>query len=239
MTPNATKVTRIEPGSAEAADPAGQPEWGLDLVVGPFVKITIAVLVFAAVAIGVLHFLPPTSAISPFDRTISEYGLTDSAWLFNLGVTALAVGTAVLFAGLVRSGRIRPFSWSTAFAALWTAGLLTLVYFPKSQYTAASGDGGDVHRLASFIAFVSLPIAIALVARGLRSHRLAFWLGIGSLAWFVPMVAAAIIQAFTGGADWWTVIPLGLLERGMALTEIAAILALALLSSRRRGLELT
>ena len=72
---------------------------------------------------------------------------------------------------------------------------------------------------------------------GLRVHCIAFWLENGSLAWFLPIIAAAIIGATTGGAAWWTVIPLGLLQRGTAVTEMAAIVMLALISSRPLALS--
>ena len=237
MTTKRIITTEIEQSLFRAPHTPGHRDVRPDVVAAAFTRTTIAAVIFAAAVIGLLHVLPPTSAISPLDRTISEYGLSESAWLFNAGVTAVALGTAVLFAGLARAGRIRRFSWSALFGGLWSAGLLILVFFPKSPYTAAKGDTGDVHRMASFIAFVSLPVAIALVAHRLRSHRLPFWLGIGSLAWFLPMIGAAINQAFTGGDPWWTVIPLGLYERGMAITEMAAILALAVVSSKRNWLE--
>ncbi|MFD2395637.1 hypothetical protein ACFSVJ_30895 [Prauserella oleivorans] len=38
----------------------------------------------------------------------------------------------------------------------------------------------------------------------------------------------------TGGEPWWRAIPLGLVERGMAATEVAALVALSLGSVRAR-----
>ncbi|GLY94085.1 DUF998 domain-containing protein [Actinoplanes sp. NBRC 103695] len=188
----------------------------------------------SALIIALMHVVGPTAAISPVDLTISEYALASSGWAFGLGILILAGASFSLFAAAVISRRMPLLSPASVFATLWSAGLIVLVLVPKAPYAAPEGIGGDVHRYASFVAFVSLPIAVLLVARSTADRRpWAQWLGIASLAWFVPMVVAMAYQGFTGGAAWWTVIPLGLIERGMAGTEIAAILVLAWPSARR------
>lgn len=177
----------------------------------------------AALAIGALHLIPPTSEISPVSRTISEYGLTTLAWAFNLGVIGLAAGSLAIFAALTM---LRRLSVSAGvFGALWIAGLLTIVLFPKHNWAVGPSSSGQVHRMASLIAFLALPIAVMIITarRGPGSPRVAFWLGVLSLAWFSPIVIAIL----TSARSWWQEIPLGLVERGMALTEVVALLVLA------------
>ena len=64
-------------------------------------------------------------------------------------------------------------------------------------------------------------------ATGGRWGRLSCWLGAGSLAWFSPLIVALIMAPRTG-TPWFRAIPLGLIERGLVITEVAAIAALAL-----------
>ncbi len=206
--------------------------------IGALIAIAGTVLIFAA-----LHLLPPTSAISPVTRTISEYALTSSAWAFNLGVLLLVAASVAVFTGLTVLGRTRALSVGTLFGAMWAAGLLTLVSFPKHNWALGGiSNTGQVHRLASLVAFLALPVAVISIARrrGGAAHpasaRCAFWLGVVALTWFSPLVYAVVSAPLTG-RRWWQVIPLGLVERGLALTEVSAVAALAVLlvaSARRR-----
>lgn len=205
--------------------------------IGALVAVAGTVLIFVA-----LHVLPPTDHISPVTRTISEYALTSSAWAFDLGVLLLVAASVAVFSGLVLLGRLRTVSVATVFGALWAAGLLTLVSFPKHNWALGSvSTTGQVHRLASLVAFLALPVAVISIARrrGRAAHpapaRSAFWLGVLALAWFSPLLYAVLTGPLTG-TPWWQAIPLGLVERGLALTEVLAVVALAVLlatSSRR------
>ena len=130
------------------------------------------------------------------------------------------------------------------FGGLWIAGLLVIVAFPKHNWAigpstgrpdppdrqcggvpepAAGGDAAD-------------PQGPQPPGRGERWARVAFWLGAGSLAWFSPLIVAMIMAPRTG-TPWFRAIPLGLIERGLVITEVAAIVALALwaLAATRRA----
>jgi len=183
--------------------------------------------------------VPPTNEISATWRTISEYGLSDRKWVFDLAVVLVAGGSAVAFAVLRLHGRL-PAAAAVA-GALWTAGLLVIVAFPKTDWAnaAASGTGGVVHRIASVVAFVALPFAVLLASRVVFPDRpgrrwLARVLAIAALGWFAVLLGAVVVAALTG-QHWWLLVPLGLVERGMAGTELLALVALAA-PARRRGL---
>lgn len=200
--------------------------------IGALVAVAGTVVVFA-----VLHLLPATRRISPVTRTISEYALTDAAWLFNLGVLLLVSASVAVFGALALLGRVRALGIGTLFAALWVAGLLTLVSFPKHNWAlGAASTSGQVHRLASLVAFLALPVAVLVAARrrGRTHHpaaaRWAYWLAVLALAWFSPLLYAVVTAPLTG-TPWWQAIPLGLVERGLALTEVLAVAALAVFLS--------
>ena len=220
-------VTPAVPGVRERGPAGGRLRAARLLSWAVLIGVAVTLVVFAA-----LHVLPPTSHISPVSRTISEYALTSSAWAFNLGVVALCAASVAVFAGLAMLRRIPVLSAATLFGVLWVAGLLTLVSFPKHNWAlGGSGQSGQIHRMASLVAFLALPIAVLLITRrrDRTAHpaaaRWAFWLAILSFGWFSPIVIAVL----TAPRTWWQQIPLGLVERGLALTEVLAVVALALL----------
>lgn len=188
-----------------------------------------ALVVAGAAGVLLLHVLPPTSAISPLRRTISEYALTSLDWLFATSVAALAIGSGAVFAAFGRARRLGPVA--VIGAAGWILGLLVLISFPKHNWALGPVTlGGQVHRLASLVAFLGLPVAALLLARAGRGRPAASWvavLGVASLAWFTPILAALWLYP----DRWWQVIPLGLVERGLGLTEVVTVLALAVLAA--------
>ncbi len=193
-------------------------------------------------AIAALHVLPPTNAISPIRRTISEYALHDTAWLFNLGVLALAVGSLGMLVSLARSGLVRLGSVAGAGLLLWCVGLTGVVVFPKHNWAAGGASmSGSVHRVASLIAFVALPIGAIAVAWAWRRspawRNYALWtIGFAVLALlcFGVIAGAFALQPLTG-IRWWRVIPLGAVERALGTAEVATVLTLAWWSSRAKS----
>ena len=203
--------------------------------------------VLAAVVIGALHLLPGTADISPISRTISEYALTDSGWAFNLGVVALAIGSLAVFAALISAGHTVRWSIGSVLGVLWAAALLVIVLFPKHNWAIGPSTNGQIHRVASIVAFLCLPVAVMLLTRrhprtgstGTRAHpraaRSAFWLAVLSLVWFSPLVGAMLLSPITQ-TPWYRAVPLGLVERGLVICEVLAVIALGLwaLTSTKR-----
>jgi hypothetical protein len=187
----------------------------------------------AVLLIGVLHVIPPSSQVSAVRRTLSEYALLDDAWMFNLGVLAVAFGSLAVIAALAGQKLIKWVSPASALITLWSLCLIAIVAFPKNNWAIGPSFGGMIHRYASVVAFVSLPIAAILIGRAARSVW-PVWLGAISLGWFGFILGAVILQPFTG-TRWWVAIPLGAVERGMLLTEVAAVASLAVLGLARKA----
>ncbi len=193
----------------------------------------------AVVLVGALHVLPETAGIDPVRRTISEYALSSVGWVFNVGVLALAAGSLAIAAGLVLAGLARAGSIGSALVVLWSAALLVIVAFPKHNWAVGPSTNGQIHRAASIVAFLALPIAVLLLTRRTRpspgaarqpkpaSARAAFWLGVLSLAWFVPIFGALLLAPLTR-TPWWQAIPLGLVERGLVVSEVLAVIAMGI-----------
>lgn len=192
-------------------------------------------------AMGALHLLPPAGRINPIRRTISEYALHETAWLFNIGVLSLALGSVAIMLALARAELVRPASFGAIGLVLWAAGLTAVVYFPKHNWTVGPSASGHIHRVASLVAFVSLPVAALAIGWAYRRHErwraCARWtMGCALLAvlFFSVILGAVALQPVTG-VRWFRAIPLGAVERGLGAAEAATVVALgwwALLCTR-------
>jgi hypothetical protein len=198
-------------------------------------------VVVAVAVLGLLHVVPPASQISPYRRTISEYALTDAAAFFNVGVLLLAAGSVATLLALVGARLLPARSGGVLALLLWSAALAAVVYFPKHNWAVGPSFDGTVHRFASVVAFLSLPVGALLLGRAWwrhprwRVHAGWTWgLGVWSLLCFTPIVAAIVAQPWTGVA-WWRAIPLGAVERVLALSEVGIVLALAWWAARAAG----
>lgn len=130
--------------------------------------VALALISAGVLMIAVLHLVGPTAEISVVRRTISEYQLTTSAWAFNLGVVLLAVGSLVVIVALVRDRVAGP--GGVILLLGWVAGLLTLAMYEKHNWATGPSGTGQVHRLASLVAFLCLPLSMMVIsARGRRT----------------------------------------------------------------------
>ncbi|GAA4935337.1 DUF998 domain-containing protein [Actinoplanes utahensis] len=175
-----------------------------------------------------LHLLPPSADLDWSRRTVSQYALMPNGWAFDAAVLLLAAGSAAILAALRRTARLT--GGAVAALALWVAGLVGVVWFEKHDWQVGPSISGDVHRVASVVAFLSLPIGALLAARpDLRHGGPARWVAIGgviSLLCFLPILWAVVSEPWTG-VRWWRAIPLGGVERLLGLAEVVTVLMLA------------
>lgn len=206
-------------------------------------RIGIGCVIAAVVLVALLHVLPVTADISPVRHTVSQYALTEVGWAFNLAAVLLALGSLAILSALVAVRCTRFASPGTLLGALWVLALLTVVAFPKHDWSVGPSTSGHIHRAASVVAFLCLPLAVMLLTRRrtpARSQapgaaRAGFWLALASLAWFLPLLGALLVSPVTG-VPWYRAVPLGLIERGLLTAEVAAVVALgvcALLIAQR------
>ncbi|MDD7937338.1 DUF998 domain-containing protein [Actinomycetospora lutea] len=210
--------------------------------VAPGARIGLAGVLLALVVIGAMHLVGPSSRVDPVRRTISEYALLPGGWVFDVAVVGLAVGSAGVIAALVAAGLARARSLPVVLLGAWCVGLLLVVAFEKTNWSIGPSVSGYIHRYASLVAFIALPLGSLLLARRHRHDaaarpfrigaRVGSWLALAS---FVPIVGAIALRGITG-VPWWRAVPLGLLERGLALAEVVVVALLgawALAHARR------
>jgi hypothetical protein len=198
----------------------------------------VGVVFVLAGSLVVLAFDVVTAIANPVHlrRTISEYGLGAQQWVFAIGVTLLALGSAATALAAVLNGLARARSVAPVAMTAWVVGLLLVVAVPKQDWSndATLGLGGAVHRGAAAVAFVAIPIAvIAFAVPWVRDGRWASWaratlalacLGVASL---VPIFYALIVGAISA-TPWYRVVTLGYVERVLVVAEVVALVALSL-----------
>jgi hypothetical protein len=192
--------------------------------------VLIAAGVVAVLALHVVTF----DEINPVRRTLSQYALGSWKPVFDAGVLAVAAGSAAVLAGLVRAGLVARRRTAIALLAAWSVCLVVVVAFEKIDWSVGPTPTGYVHRYASLLAFFCLPAAALALGRAWRGHALArvtWWLGVASLAWLAPILLGFVLRPLTG-VPWWQFVPLGLFERGLALTEVAALVVMGVWAAR-------
>ena len=190
-----------------------------------------AAVVIATLTVGMLHVLPPTSAANPMSRTISEYSLYSDGWAFDAAVILLASGSAAVALALLAAGLTRWPSWALVMIGLWCVGLVGLIFFPKQGFGADSTFAGRVHWTWTLLAFFSLPIGAPLCCwrrgPGLAPGPWPRWvagLSFAAAGWFVILAVQTVVGAL--GVQTWHWV--GLVERGLSVTEMATVLVLAI-----------
>jgi hypothetical protein len=106
--------------------------------------------------------------------------------------------------------------------------------FTKQDWSRPPELSGVIHRAGSLAAFLALPAAVIVLARGARTARrlavAAVAAALVGLASFLPIVVAIASVGVRGG--WWRQVPLGLVERAIAVGDIAALVLLAAVCAR-------
>lgn len=185
----------------------------------------------AIVMIGGLDVLTLNDDPAPWNRTISQYALWPKMELvFGFGVALLAAGSLAVARAVVHRGLARVRSAAVISLILWSTGLFMVVVFEKHDWAVGPSWHGYLHNLGSLMAFVALPIAAIRLGRAWRGDAVwGAWAGrtraVGWLSYALfALVPVAIGIAAATGANWWEVLPLGLVERLFTLAEVVAVL---------------
>jgi hypothetical protein len=198
----------------------------------PLAVLSITGAVIATVLIGALHVTPRAAWVDPVRRPLSEYALHENGWVFGIAVSVLAAGSLAGWAALVGARLMAPASLASVGLLLWSVGMAGVVAFPKHNWSLGPSVTGNVHRAASVLGALSLPLAALLLARAWRAqphwrtHALRVGgLGLLCLLCFTPIVVAVVVEPLTG-VRWWRAIPLGAVERAMGASWILTVVAL-------------
>ncbi|WBB65027.1 DUF998 domain-containing protein [Micromonospora sp. WMMD812] len=164
--------------------------------------------------------------LSPWSLTVSDFAVSDRGGVIDVAMVVLALATAVLLRGLRRTGLPGPAvgiggRLADLLLGTWVAGLMLAAVVPTNEPGTPMTTAAYVHRYASVVAFLALPVAgwllarrgdLARVARGLRG------LALSSLV----LAAVMVWSAYPGDR-----MLIGLIERVLILTEVALIAVVA------------
>ncbi|GIJ19554.1 DUF998 domain-containing protein [Micromonospora lutea] len=194
-------------------------------------------IVLAAVLTIIGH--AGVSDLDPVSLTVSDYAVSDSGEVIHVAMLLLAAASAVLIPALGRldhlqrghpagrpalSGRGgRAAQW---LLAVWAGGLLVSGLVPTNPPGTDMGTAAYVHRYASVVAFLALPIAGWLLAGRLPAGaRTGLWLRALTVASLLLAVTMAW-SAYPGDRAYY-----GLIERALILAEVALLTVVAAYSN--------
>jgi hypothetical protein len=194
----------------------------------------------------VMHLVPGGRRLNPLDATISAYALVPDGWLYAAGVIVLAVASVLLAAALLLSGLLSWRGWWAFWFASWCVGLMCLTLITKTEIGPNDSVQSRIHWSFTLLAFVSLPLSVLLMVKDLRRRTglagqplprplraawVLMWIAIG---WFASLAGQSALSVIHRGDLFpWV----GLLERGVAVTEMAAVACLGWWVIHARRLE--
>ncbi|MEU5549547.1 DUF998 domain-containing protein [Micromonospora sp. NPDC047793] len=190
--------------------------------------------------------------LDPLHLTVSDYAVSESGGAIHLAMLTLAAASAVLVLGLRRLDRPAGpagtgrggVGAAQVLLAAWAGGLLLAGLVPTNPPGTEMDTAAYLHRYASVVAFLALPLAGWLIAAQLpTTARTASTAGTASTArtarWLRALAVASLLLA---AAMIWSAYPgdrayYGLIERALILAEVVllTVLAATLLPTPRPG----
>ncbi|MET7666679.1 DUF998 domain-containing protein [Micromonospora luteifusca] len=181
-----------------------------------------------AALLTVIGHLEVNDDLSPWALTISDFAVSDRGGVIDVAMMVLALATVALLYGLRRTGPPRAESGRTAEFLLgtWAAGLLLAAVVPTNEPGTAMTTAAYLHRYASVVAFLALPVGGWLLAR--RSDLAPAARTLRTLVLLSLALAAAMIwSAYPGDR-----VLIGLAERLLILAEVAVLATVAVIQTR-------
>jgi hypothetical protein len=189
----------------------------------------------AAVLLTLQHLQP--TGLNPVTKMLSDYAYHPGGWLFTTAILLSAYASAVMTVAMVRSGLARHPVQATLFG-LWSICLMVIAIVQQDPAGHAPTLGGDIHRTAVLVGFLSLPIAALAVAHAhrarkgcvamVRAVRIASLAVLGSLTTFITVYGVLRLS----GRRLSDVLPLGFIERQALVSALVLLLLLGLWSTR-------
>lgn len=182
--------------------------------------LSLCATVASILAVGLLHVLEP--AMSPIERTLSEYVLTRTGRvIFPLAVSAVGLAAFSIMAGVMQRSAPRGSMLAVALLALSGLAALVTAVFPADPMDPRTGyypisRNGAIHAIAAFTTILALCIAPPLMSGALlQPGRATVWASfaawapsLGTLVFVISGALSRPLQALTGRVSW-----LGLGER--------------------------
>ncbi|MGC5287229.1 DUF998 domain-containing protein [Micromonospora sp. DT231] len=180
-----------------------------------------------AALLTVIGHLEVNNDLNPWALTVSDFAVSDRGGVIDVAMVVLALATVALLWGLRRTGPPRPRAGTAeVLLGAWVGGLLLAALVPTNEPGTAMTTSAYLHRYASVVAFLALPVGGWLLARRpdlATAARTLRTLVLLSLA----LAAAMVWSAYPGDRAL-----IGLAERLLILTEVAVLATVAVTQTR-------
>ncbi|MEU5938389.1 DUF998 domain-containing protein [Micromonospora sp. NPDC047548] len=172
-----------------------------------------------AALLAMIGHLEVNDDLDPWSLTVSDFAVSDRGGVIDVAMAVLAAATVLLIPALRRARRSR--AAAELLLALWAGGLLLAALVPTNEPGLPLDTAAQVHRYASVVAFLALPVGGWLLAGYLPGHTAGRWvrgLALTSLA----LAGAMVWSAYPGDR-----VLIGLAERLLILTEVGLLAVVA------------
>ncbi|MEU8245936.1 DUF998 domain-containing protein [Nonomuraea sp. NPDC048916] len=182
---------------------------------------------------GAMLILHARTGLDPMRTVISEYAFHSAGWLLPTSLTLFAIGGVLTAEALRRAGAGH---WVVMLLVAWSVSMFLIGAFPTDRPGVPLSMSGGIHRYAAFAAFLVMPAAGMLLARGrtryARAVRILSAIALGALLLVVVPYVVRMLGIPLTNDD----IPAGLTQRLVVISELG-VLALAGLSSLRPSVQ--
>ncbi|MEU4474754.1 DUF998 domain-containing protein [Micromonospora sp. NPDC023888] len=180
-----------------------------------------------AALLTVIGHLEVNDDLNPWALTISDFAVSDRGGVIDVAMVVLALATVALLYGLRHTGPPRPRAGTAELLlGAWVGGLLLAAVVPTNEPGTAMTTAAYLHRYASVVAFLALPVGGWLLARRDHLTPAARWLR-GLALTSLVLAAAMVWSAYPGDR-----VLIGLAERLLILTEVGVLTTVALALTR-------
>ncbi|MFG1947440.1 DUF998 domain-containing protein [Nonomuraea sp. NPDC048826] len=186
------------------------------------------IVALAALAVGVSGIVvgqfDPDPYLDPLNVTVSEFAVADRGGVTEAAMAVVALGSLALLAGL-RSVGAPVRGMPERLLLVWSGALLVAAAIPTSPFGEDLTLAAQIHRYVSIAAFVSLPVAGALLVP--RLARDATWKPVARTVEWVTLAGGLGVLAITYVALPGERVLIGLVERALLGAEVALLAVLA------------
>ncbi|MFI7438620.1 DUF998 domain-containing protein [Nonomuraea indica] len=190
---------------------------------GMWAWIACAAIGFSVVAV-VIGQLGPDPYLDPLQVTVSEYAVADRGGVTEVAMAVMGLGSLALLAGLRAVGApVR--GLPERLLLVWSGAMVVAAVLPTTPLGMDLDLTAQVHRYVSVAAFVSLPVAAAVLVPRLGAH--ADWKPVARVVEWLALAGGFGVLAMTYVALPGERVLIGLVERLLLGAEVAVLAVLA------------
>jgi hypothetical protein len=177
-----------------------------------------------SVVLTIVGQFGPDAYLDPLNVTVSEYAVSDRGGVTEIAMAVLGIGSLALLAGL-RAMKAPVHGLPEKLLMVWSGALTVAAIIPTTPIGQSLDAAAHIHRYVSVAAFVSLPVAGALLVSRLAAD--ARWKPVSRVVEWVALAGGFGLLAITYVALPGDRVMIGLVERLLLGAEVSLLAVLA------------